>query len=268
MENDDIDSDPQQYREEWFNVALSIGEEFKLPNLSPLLNLQDTATSSLNTSLSLLDRPNSPSGGGVDLPIENQQACLHGLLANSSPNPNKKEPEILVPNDQNLIEPKQEKIQDTDSEDQEHDVQKLIKTSVTEPLSDDIESNVLMFVSGTFLGGHMSSHSRKRKMEAMETGGVSIFRAASVVEKIDGSGPSSDQVDGDSVKRLKKTDADDDEKLKKDKSTSPAKVAEKINRSGPLSEVDGDGVERSKQTDTANNEKLNEDESSSPTKFA
>ncbi|KAK3205039.1 hypothetical protein Dsin_019085 [Dipteronia sinensis] len=211
--------------------------------------------------LTISSHPNSPSSGGVDLPIENQQACLHNLPANSSPNPNKKELETLVPNDQNLIEPKQEEIQDIVGEDQKHDVQKLIKTSVTEPLSDDIESNILIFMS---VRADVDGPVFKEKEDTL--GFLTSESIASVVEKINGSGPSSDQVDSDSVKRLKKTDAVDDQKLKEDKSTSPAKVEEKININGPSSEVDGDGVERSKQNDATDDGKLKENESSSPTK--
>ncbi|KAL5831760.1 hypothetical protein ACOSQ4_017114 [Xanthoceras sorbifolium] len=94
----------------------------------------------------------------------------------------KDEPETLVPNYQNLIKPKQE-IQETNGKDQEHGT-RLIKTSVSEPQSDDSESGDhrcfvcnLIFASRNALGGHVSYPAKKRKTEVMKNGGISVVRA-------------------------------------------------------------------------------------------
>ncbi|KAL5765099.1 hypothetical protein ACOSP7_017401 [Xanthoceras sorbifolium] len=222
MKSDDIDSDPQRYREEWFDVDLSLQKEFKLPNLSsPLFNgsnlssLRSYSPSGLiitrnQPQVQLSDSfPFHPSGSQfLNSVTNNHWSCpnqqsnlnnfnetttnhisstpVHGpdwSSTSSEPMTSiKKEPKTLVPNYQNLIKPKQE-IQEINCEDQEHG-RRLIKTSASEPQSDDSESGDrrcfacdLTFASGSALGGHMSYHARKRKMEVMKNGGKSVFRA-------------------------------------------------------------------------------------------
>jgi hypothetical protein len=174
-------NDPQQYTEEWFNIiAIPIGKEFELPNVSstiylngfasinfPMRNLQTHVHSFFNSyqvcpnrSMHMRYQPNRS--------LTNQEALMPGVFSSPWLVP-KQEPQILhesysswldIDHGQNHSKP--EKIQENPTE-----------KKITRAPQTDTRGNHKCFMcnisfgSGNALGGHMSFHAKKRKREAM-----------------------------------------------------------------------------------------------------
>jgi hypothetical protein len=136
-------NDPQQYTEEWFNVIPinPIGKEFELPNVSSTMRSLQTHVHSFfnsyhqvypNRSMHMRYQPGVPKQEPQILPETNISSWL------DHSKPEKKIIDAVLP----------------DQTDPTRGNHKCFLCNVS-------------FGSGNALGGHMSSHARKRKREAM-----------------------------------------------------------------------------------------------------
>lgn len=163
-------NDPQQYTEERFNIiAIPIGKEFELPNVSstiylngfasinfPMRNLQTHVHSFFNSYQVCPNRS-----------LTNQEAHMPGVFSSPWLVP-KQEPQILPESNSSWLDingqnhSKPEKIQENPTE-----------KKITHAPQTDTRGNHKCFLcnisfgSGNALGGHMSFHAKKRKREAM-----------------------------------------------------------------------------------------------------
>lgn len=167
-----IDCDPQKYRAEWFEIAACspVGREFELPDLSdtpphsPLTEAQSINTTIIEANLdqeTLLISPKTLNPENFS-PLQNDEITKQEVEEPKS-EPHEHENYNIHLRHLGDLKMSETRVEDED-DDSDKDEHKCCMCNVK-------------FPTGNALGGHMSSHAKKRKLEVMRNGGLSVFKA-------------------------------------------------------------------------------------------
>ncbi|KAJ8759943.1 hypothetical protein K2173_010799 [Erythroxylum novogranatense] len=154
--------DPNQYQDEWFEIAKDLGAEFRLPNISGITpNISNTSINLSKSRKPRLVQTNRPRKVEGEVPSDSTVSISSNSISISTTTTTKNSSSSRPRS--SLMD-----VQSSLVENAEEETHLPNKPNTAESGDHKCLICDAAFASGAALGGHMSSHSRKRKMESLK----------------------------------------------------------------------------------------------------